>query len=89
MYWIPPTSQLTGLTPHQKLQGRIAKMTNSTAWQNYVATVAPDLCHHLTQVLTSEADDLITVHDHALHHFSQFFLPQVLQSDHHHGSLIL
>ncbi|CAL1169641.1 unnamed protein product [Cladocopium goreaui] len=43
MYWIPPTSQLTGLTPHQKLQGRIAKMTNSTAWQNYVATVAPDL----------------------------------------------
>ena len=73
MYWIPPTSKLTGLTPHQKLQGRIAKMTNSTAWQNYVATVAPDLSHHLTQVLTSEADDLITVHDHALHHFSQFF----------------
>ena len=73
LYWIPSTPQPFGLTPHQKLQGRLAKMTNSATWQQYVATIGPDICGHLTQVLTSDADDLLHVHEYALKQFSRFF----------------
>ena len=73
MYWIPTTSQQFGLTPHQKMQGRLAKMAQSDVWQQYVATIGPELCSHFTLALTSEADDLLHIHEHALASFSRFF----------------
>ena len=73
MHWIPTTSQQIGLTPHQKLQGRFAKMTNSHAWQQYVAASSNMLHQQLLQVQTSDALDLTTVHEHAITQFAHHF----------------
>ena len=73
LYWIPPDTQVNGLTPHQRQQGRLAQMTNTMTWQTFMNAAPDAIWNQLQTVLTSDCQELDTVHVTATHEFKKHF----------------
>lgn len=74
LYWIPPAHHMgSRLTPHQRLQGPLAKMANHPDWHTFLDASEWDIWHELHLARTSGSLDLQTVHDVAMKHFSHVF----------------
>ncbi|CAL1163812.1 unnamed protein product [Cladocopium goreaui] len=73
-YWIPPPSQpMHGLTPHQRQRGRMAKLSNSSDWQEFVTHSASAVWRCFDDVLRNQCLELQDVHDTAMKTFSDCF----------------
>lgn len=72
-YWIPPPHAQHGLTPNQRERGRLAKLADSSDWQNFLTACAAPLHTNLTRVLTSALPEFTQVHEVAMHEFAKAF----------------
>lgn len=72
MYWIPPAQHSQhGLTPHQRMQGREAKLHQRSEWIEYLQRSEWDIWSAMQNAMTSEQPELQDAHDVAKAHFSR------------------